>query len=388
MLHRRSFLLFVALLVIVTPMAHAQRKKQIAVLNFDFATVDTGLAQHGYGDHSNLSRQISEGLSIQLTNLGSYVVVERERVMKIIGEQDFGASGRVDQSTAAQRAKILGVDNLVVGTVTMFDLRGMPEQRNDPNWDPKKASVHIGVNYSLIDTTTAQVLHASSSAGSSQQARAEQAPQKKSGWMAGMEIASAILGPSNSRGRSQPVKQMTEEQLRDKVKIAVDEVVSRISTDLNNLASGKLTAASTSVNPETVYSAFIIEVNGPSVVIRGFDKANVRQGDRLYVRRVSERLDPINNEKIRFTTKIGEVEIVEIQDSVVIGSYSGSASAAVRDIVTNSADGKGISESILNVSSRGAGAQPARNPTTPAPAATPKAPPTPAPTSPKTRRRP
>jgi len=375
--------------MLAMPTTHAQRKKQIAVLNFDFATVDTGLARHGYGDQRNLSRQISEGLGIQLTNLGSYVVVERERVMKIIGEQDFGSSGRVDQSTAAQRAKILGVDNLVVGTVTMFDLRGMPEQQNDPNWDPKNASVHISVNYSLIDTTTAQVLHASSATGSSQQVKAESKP-KKSGWATGMEIANGILAPNNSRNK--PVKRMTEEQLRDKVKIAVDEVVSRISTDLNNLASGKLSAASANANPETVHSALIIQVNGPSVVIRGFDRSKIRQGDRLYVRRVSEQIDPISNDKIRFTTKIGEVEIVEIQDNVVIGSYSGSTTAMIRDIVTNSADGKGIPESILNLSSRGGGAQhptnanpsPAR--TNAAPSPTPKATPTPVGTG--NRRRP
>ena len=365
--------------------ALAQRKKQVAVLNFDFATVDTGLARQGYGDARNLSKQIAEGLTIRLTQLGSYVMVERERIMKVIGEQDFGAGGRVDPATAAKLRQILGADQLVVGTVTSFDMLGGPKNSSDRNWDPNKVSVYISVNYSLIDTTTGRVIHANSATSDS---RPTASPEKKNGF-GNLVLKGLEAWGNNGRTSNTPRPTMSQQELRNKIKPAVDQVVTTIAGDLDNVAAGRTTVADANPTPETIISGLIISVDGPSVVIRGLDRAKVRQGDHLYVRRVNEQVDPITNEKIRFTSKIGEVDIVEIQDQVIVGSYSGSTPTAVRDIVTNSAEGKGIPENILNLAAQGSrsasvSSAPVTPPTTTPRTITPR--PTPAPSSTGRRR--
>ena len=50
-----------------------------------------------------------------------YIVLERgETIGEVLKEQDFGASGRVKQETAAKIGEIEGADLLIEGTITEF----------------------------------------------------------------------------------------------------------------------------------------------------------------------------------------------------------------------------------------------------------------------------
>jgi curli biogenesis system outer membrane secretion channel CsgG len=298
--------------------ANAQRKKQIAVLDFDFATVDLGLADRAYGGKQNLARRVADKLVTSLVGLGTCQVVERSQLEKVLSEQNLGAQGRLDASTAAKIGRVLGVDALIIGNVSIFELQGMP-QPNDTFWDNKKMRARIAVNFRVIDTTTAVVELSNEQSGMSKE------PPKNAGKMA------SKIGGFFKKGDAT----VKDEEIRDVVQQALDETVGKITVDVEKYLSGALRPAEPTMTADKQVMGAVIEVNGPSLVITGIAKGAVRIGDRLYVRRGKVRRDPINNRDIRYSEKVGEVEVVEIQDEAIMGSFSGSGAAQTGDAVTN-----------------------------------------------------
>ena len=100
--------------------AFAQAKKparpQIAVLDFEYGTVDNWWGQYDIG------KGIADQLVDALVEDGSFRVIERKKLAAILGEQDFAASGRADPSaqTMAKIGKVLGVKYILVGSITKF----------------------------------------------------------------------------------------------------------------------------------------------------------------------------------------------------------------------------------------------------------------------------
>lgn len=114
-----AFILFLMGTVLLFPLlvpfhALAADTLTIAVMPFDFS----GGGQWGGVDVGN---QITNLVTDNLINRGDYLVVERNLINEIIGEQDFGASGRVDPSRAAEIGRLLGADALIFGSVTRFE---------------------------------------------------------------------------------------------------------------------------------------------------------------------------------------------------------------------------------------------------------------------------
>src|SRR5215467_12460298 len=109
----------VVVLCILMPASGQQKKKRIAVLNFDYATVMTN-AQAIFGTNVDVGKGISDLLVQQLVTDGKYSLIERNAIDKILNEQNFANSDRADPATAAKIGKILGVDAVIVGSITQF----------------------------------------------------------------------------------------------------------------------------------------------------------------------------------------------------------------------------------------------------------------------------
>ncbi len=58
----------------------------------------------------------------RLVQTGQFEVIERDRLDQIMQEQGLGATGLVDPSSAAQIGKLLGVQAMIMGSVTKFDI--------------------------------------------------------------------------------------------------------------------------------------------------------------------------------------------------------------------------------------------------------------------------
>ncbi|OPZ65133.1 MAG: Curli production assembly/transport component CsgG [Firmicutes bacterium ADurb.Bin506] len=88
----------------------------VAVLNFDMANV-----RQWWTWSWDVSDGIAGLVAEALVGKGNYKVLEREQLKAILAEQDFGASGRVDESKAVEIGKLLGARLLIFGTVNEFD---------------------------------------------------------------------------------------------------------------------------------------------------------------------------------------------------------------------------------------------------------------------------
>ena len=54
----------------------------------------------------------------RLVNDGTYSVIERKALDKLIAEQNFSNSDRADPSSAAKIGKLLGVNAIIIGSIT------------------------------------------------------------------------------------------------------------------------------------------------------------------------------------------------------------------------------------------------------------------------------
>src|SRR5438270_12064793 len=106
------------LVLLLVPICVAQ-KKRVAVLNFDYGTVQSSVASI-FGTNQDVGKGISDLLVQKLVQDGKYSVIERNAIDKVLAEQNFGNSDRVDSSTAAQIGRILGVDAVILGSITQF----------------------------------------------------------------------------------------------------------------------------------------------------------------------------------------------------------------------------------------------------------------------------
>ena len=94
-------------------------KRKVAVLDFNYATVMTSV-QAVFGTNQDIGKGISDLLVNQLVNDGTYRVIERNALDKILKEQNFSNSDRADSSTAAKIGRILGVDAIITDMPDMM----------------------------------------------------------------------------------------------------------------------------------------------------------------------------------------------------------------------------------------------------------------------------
>src|SRR5208337_4213732 len=99
--------------------AATPRKKRIAIMDFDYATVHAGVSQI-FGQDIDIGKGIADLLVTDLVKDGSYSIIERKAMDKILAEQNFSNSDRANPASAARIGKLLGVDAILVGSITQF----------------------------------------------------------------------------------------------------------------------------------------------------------------------------------------------------------------------------------------------------------------------------
>ena len=97
----------------------AQQKKRVAVFNFDYATVHDNVSAI-FGSNVDVGKGVADLLVDQLVKGGKYSVVERKALDKILAEQNFSNSDRADPASAAKLGRLLGVDAMIIGSITQF----------------------------------------------------------------------------------------------------------------------------------------------------------------------------------------------------------------------------------------------------------------------------
>lgn len=267
-------------------------RMRIAVLDFDFGS--TGAAGYYYGGAE--ARGINEILVTRLVQDGTYSVIERSKLDSVLAEQDLGSSGRVDASTAAQIGRILGVDAIVTGTVTEYNLEQQVQGGSvgffgiSAATEDKDATVKL--NARMISTSTAEILVATEGEGNASQSDSQV----------------LVLGTGGSSSTNN-----VQELLSDATEQAIDQV-------LNDLigAQSELAALPTAVPDIT---ATVADVFGSEITLNRGSSDGLRPGMLMSVEQVvREVIDPETGDVLRKVTQpVGQLEIVEVSDRSSVG---------------------------------------------------------------------
>lgn len=151
----------------MTGAAEAQSSKRplIAVMDFDYGTVDNWWGQYDIG--KGMADQVVDAL----VNDGSFRVVERKKLDTVLAEQDFAQSDRADPSAAklAKVGKVLGVKYILAGSITKFstEKRGGGMRVKGVGLGGSKAKSEVALTARVIDATTGEILISAKGLGSS-----------------------------------------------------------------------------------------------------------------------------------------------------------------------------------------------------------------------------
>ncbi|PYP85582.1 MAG: hypothetical protein DMF61_15725 [Blastocatellia bacterium AA13] len=330
-------MIILVLIGAVPSVSLGQKKKHIAILDFEFNTADQSAIYMVYGDIKNLRRQISDRLEVTMVNLGSYNVGERREVEKVMREQDYGRGGRIDTDTAAHIGRILGVDTLIIGSITQVELEGLPADlvSGDVGWLPSNLSAKIRLNVRMVDATTGQINAALDLVGTS-------VPQKKSGRPLEMiplgpsgvigEIGGVIIGKIPFLNRR---KKPSTQDYKRVIDLAVEDGVAKIAQQFGRVEAATQKPSSIQETVATPIEGRVQLVKATAIFVTGISRSQVKLGDRLFVQRLHIEKDVQTGREIRFNEKIGELEVTGIQDSVVVGTFSGAETVKAGDLVTN-----------------------------------------------------
>ncbi|MGH7645346.1 MAG: CsgG/HfaB family protein [Gemmatimonadales bacterium] len=92
-------------------------RRRVAVMPFDYTPVNQEAATL-LSPETDFGTGLAAILVTELVENGTYVVLEREQLDRVLAEQDLQQSGRVDPATAVRVGQMLGAEAIVVGTVT------------------------------------------------------------------------------------------------------------------------------------------------------------------------------------------------------------------------------------------------------------------------------
>ncbi|HXJ92510.1 MAG TPA: CsgG/HfaB family protein [Terriglobia bacterium] len=300
--------------------AFAQDKKRVAVLDFDYGTVRNAVQAY-FGTDQDVGKGISLLLEEKLVQDGKYRVVDRNTMDKILKEQNFSNSDRVDPATAAKIGHILGVSCIIVGSITQFGrddkhvgagagayglgkfgLGGL--HKND-----SKAVVNVTAK--MVDADTAEILAVVTGTGES----------KRSGFAVGG------AGGGGGGGGGGALDMGSSNFANTILGEAVNAAVANMGQQLDDKASSLPTVKAS-------YSGLVADVTGNTLVLNVGSKSGVKVGDQINIsRKVKDVKDPTTGAVIKtITSELGTATVTEVDDGSATATFNGSTPPKVGDV--------------------------------------------------------
>lgn len=305
-------LLFSVAAAYAQPASAAPRKKRVAIFDFDYATVHGSVAAL-FGQDVDVGKGISDLLVTYLVKDGSYSVIERKALDKIMAEQNFSNSDRANPNSAAKIGKLLGVDAIIVGSITQFgnetknmNLGGAGGALGGfglGGFGHKKSKAIVSLTARMVDVDTGEILAVAEGHGES--ARESTSLLGGGGNWHGFGGGNADFGSSDFQSTI----------IGEAVKAAVEKTSTEVIADKEKLVARTITV-----------EGLIAAVDGGQIILNVGAKAGVKVGDQLNVERVSKEIkDPSTGKVIRrMATSVGVVKVTDVDDiSSVATTVSG-----------------------------------------------------------------
>jgi curli biogenesis system outer membrane secretion channel CsgG len=278
------------------------RKKRIAILDFDYATVQSSTSAM-FGTNVDVGKGITDLLITNLVKDGTYSVIERQAINKVLAEQNFSNSDRANPSSAAKIGKLLGVDAIIVGAITQF---GNDDSHTNVGGGGGgfgglglgKVGVHkskaiVAINARLVDIDTGEILGVAEGKGESQREGASLSGG--GGNWGGFGGGGVDFGNSNFQ----------QTIIGEAVKAAVDHLTADVISDNTKLQTRTI-----------VVDGLVAAVDGGQIVLNVGAKNGLKVGDQLSVERVTREIkDPATGAVIRrLSNPIGVIQVTDVDD--------------------------------------------------------------------------
>ncbi|RPI19799.1 MAG: curli production assembly protein CsgG [Acidobacteriales bacterium] len=300
-----------------------QQKKRVAVLDFDYATVHSGVSGI-FGTNVDVGKGISDLLVDRLVTSGVYSVIERKALDKILAEQNFSNSDRADPSSAAKIGRVLGVSAIIIGSITQFGrddqstsvgggaVGGITRRFGIGGVRRSEAKAVVAVSARMVDTNTGEILAVATGKGESQRS------------------GTSLLGAGGSSGTSAggAVDMRSSNFASTILGEATSQAVSQLAGLMDHSAA-KLPTTSVSVQ------GLVADATGGTLILNIGSRVGLKVGDRLAVaRKIREIKDPATGKVLRTVEDtVGEVTITEVDEQSSVGKYTGGSPAKVGDSV-------------------------------------------------------
>jgi curli biogenesis system outer membrane secretion channel CsgG len=294
----------------------AAARKRVAILNFEFGTVS-----RWWGGDWDIGRGIADLTVTNLVKDGSYAVVERKALEAILSEQEFNNSNRADPRTASKIGKLLGVNAIIVGSVTQF---GFDDKniRLDAiggklgvgggllGIGKKKSKAIVVVDARMVDVNTGEILAVATGKGESRR-------DSFTGFGAGAGgrgFGGAGIDMSSSNFQNTIIGEATRK--------CVEALCVELVKGQDRIVGTKVELAGR-----------VADVDSSTLIINIGKDQGVKVGDVLNVERVVREVkDPDSGEVLREVTEvIGTLKITEVDARSAVGTFTGGMPPKVGD---------------------------------------------------------
>ncbi len=286
---------------VATPALDAQdapatsARRRVAVLDFDYATVQNSVTAL-MGSSVDIGKSIHILVESELARNGTYTVIERAQVDRILNEQNFQQNWRADASSAAKLGRLLGTDAIIIGAVTQFE-----RENNSIAFGLKKESkATVVINARVVGIKTGEILAVAEGKGESKRSQMNtddnnsRGVSSRPGDVWGANFGSTILGEA--------------------ARAAVDSIIVQLAA-----------AAPKIPQSDAAIAALVADAAGDQLIINVGTAGGVRVGAEYAVARPGREIkDPATGNVLRrVTTPVGKIKITSADEGSATGTLTG-----------------------------------------------------------------
>jgi curli biogenesis system outer membrane secretion channel CsgG len=290
-------------------------------MDFDYGTVQTTTAAV-FGTNVDVGKGITNLLVTDMVKDGNFSVIERSALDKVLNEQNFSNSNRADPNSAAKIGKLLGVDAIIVGTITEFgnETKKTGLGGGGGNWGGfglggighSNSKANVAITARVINIDTGEIMAVAD--GSGQSSRSSTSMLGGGGNWHGFGGGNADFGSSDFQ--------------QTIIGEATKNAVLQLSTNLDT-QSGKVPTRT------IVVEGVVAAVDSGQIILNVGTKAGVKVGDQFNVMRVTKEIkDPTTGAVLRkLTSTVGVVKATDVDDVSAICTPVSGTGFKVGDVI-------------------------------------------------------
>jgi curli biogenesis system outer membrane secretion channel CsgG len=255
---------------------------------------------------------------------GTFRVIERKALDAVLAEQNFSNSDRANPNSASKLGKVLGVNAMVVGSITQFGtekkkfgiggIGGKLGGFGGGKIGTQKGKAVVAIDARVVDVNTGEILAVARGKGES--ARKGLLLKGGGGGGGGFGAGGIEMGSSDFR----------------------ESILGEATTAAVQAVAAKLIGADDKM-PEIKFEirGLVADVAGSTVILNVGSSHGLQVGDTLNVLRVSRTIkDPATGKVLREVTKtLGQVKISEADEGSSVGIITSGSGIKVGDLVRN-----------------------------------------------------